>query len=278
MSKITRDTILDKLENIGTPLGQHWAIHQGINTGYNKAFVIDEGKHQQLIAEDSNSEKLIKLAIGKPQKNRWKPDLKYLIWIPSSEFKTWCWSGKSAGDAEQIFEAKYPAIHNHLHNYRDKLKNRHTNSKGKFYWELSECEECPKFHGPKIIFYKHPSMPLAAYYDQSSAYILNNKVFCVPTADFSLLAILNSKLFEWYVQARFKKVGKLYINKRNMEEAAIAGTEKQKLEISHLVQQILDVPNGPNVPNLEEEINMLIYDIYDLTSAEIALIEKGHNP
>ena len=55
-------------------------------------------------------------------------------------------------------------------------------------------------------------------------------------------------------------------------------TERQKTELSDLVQQILDAPNSPNVPNLEEEINMLVYDLYELTPAEIALIEEEINP
>lgn len=41
---------------------------------------------------------------------------------------------------------------------------------------------------------------------------------------------------------------------------------------------MLDDPDSPMVPDLEEEINMLVYDLYDLTSTEIALIEKGHTP
>ena len=55
-------------------------------------------------------------------------------------------------------------------------------------------------------------------------------------------------------------------------------TEAQNAERSDLVQQILDAPNSPTVPTLEEEINMLVDNLYDLTSAEIALIEKGDNP
>lgn len=62
-----------------------------------------------------------------------------------------------------------------------------------------------------------------------------------------------------------------------MVKARIADrTKAEKKELSDLVQQVLEAPNSPNVRNLEEEINMLVYDLYDLTPAEIALIEKGN--
>ena len=275
--------LLARLENTGTPLAEHGEIHRGIDTGCNEAFVIDQSTRQQLINKDSRSVELVKLKIGKPQKNRWKPELKYLIWIPSSKFKNWTWSReKSEAEAERIFAAEYPAISNHIHGFKDKIKAKAAIDQRNFYWELPwyvNHIEYPKFHGPKIIFYDHPSMRLAAWYDQSHAYVVNSHVFSIPTADFSLLAILNSKLFGWYAQAKSKKEGKWNINEKNMKNFPIADRmEAQSSEISHIVQQILYAPNSPSVPALEEEINMLVYDLYDLTAAEIALIEKGNNP
>ena len=57
----------------------------------------------------------------------------------------------------------------------------------------------------------------------------------------------------------------------------IAGTEVQKKEISDLIQQILDNPDNPDVPDIENEINQLVYKLYELTPAEIKLIEKETN-
>ena len=272
---ITRDTILDRLNKTGVPLQHGWEIHRGINTGCNQAFVINEGEHQQLIAADSNSEKLIKLAVGKPQKNRWKPKLKYLIWIPSSKFKCWPWSKeKREEEAERIFKTEYPAISDHLHRFKDSIKAKAANDKKDFYWELPwyvNRIEYPEVHGPKIIFYDHPAMGLAAWYDQSCAYVVNTKVFFIPTADFSLLAILNSKLFDWYTQTGTIKTKKI----KNFK---ITGTEEQKLKISHLVQQIVEVPDSLEVSAIEQDIDQLIYELYKLTDEEIALIEEESNP
>ena len=36
---------------------------------------------------------------------------------------------------------------------------------------------------------------------------------------------------------------------------------------------ILDNPDSPDVPRLEKEIDKLVYDLYDLTPEEIAIVE-----
>ena len=84
-----------------------------------------------------------------------------------------------------------------------------------------------------------------------------------------MLAILNSKFFKWYAQNKYKN-----LNKTNLKNFPIAGTEAQKVEISDLVELILDDPDSPDAPALEEEVDKLVYDLYELTPAEITLIEK----
>jgi len=50
-------------------------------------------------------------------------------------------------------------------------------------------------------------------------------------------------------------------------------TDVQKAPIIERVQKILAAPDGPDVPQLEAEIDRLIYALYNLTDAEIALVE-----
>lgn len=52
----------------------------------------------------------------------------------------------------------------------------------------------------------------------------------------------------------------------------------QKAELSNLVQQILDDPDSSQVSDIEQKIDQLIYELYELTDAEIALIEEETNP
>jgi hypothetical protein len=51
-------------------------------------------------------------------------------------------------------------------------------------------------------------------------------------------------------------------------------TEKQKSPIINLVQTILADPDSPSVPQLEDEINALIYDLYHIAPEEIMLVEN----
>ena len=286
------DGLLTKLENIGTPLGQQAEIHSGhrIQPGCKDAFVLGKSKYQQLVNADPKSKELIKPVVRTLPESRWKPERKHLILIFSSEFfKEWPWSdANNETKAEQIFSKTYPVISKHLYNYRNRLKDRAASSKGKFYWELPTCEptpeQHPEFYQPKIIYHAD-GMSLSAGYDKSGSFILGNYTPFIPTEDLSLLAILNSKLFHFYAKAKFQAEFKrvmpenyLTFKKENMVTFPIANrTKTQKAELSDLVQQILDAPNSPAVPALEEEINMLVYDLYQLTAVEIALIEEETN-
>ena len=278
VTPVSPDELLEKLQKTCTPLGDtDWKIHKGVITGCNKAYVIEESKRQELIDEDPKSAEIIKLAVGKHQENLWKPILKYIIWMPSSKNKQWEWAdAKNETEAKKIFAQTYPAISNHLSGFEKDLKGRHASCKGKYSWELTHREHKPEFLGPKITFYDKP--PVVAYYDESDAIVVSPFVHCIPTTDFSMLAILNSKLAEWYVQNKYEKKGGGRLNKNKLNDFPVADiTTKQKTKLTKIVEQILENPDSPKVPDLEEEINQLIYDLYELTPAEIKLIEEESN-
>ena len=204
-----------------------------------------------------------------PKGERWKAHSAYLIWISNSRYKQWPWSNTAyESEAERIFENTYPVISQHLINYKDILRKSSSGHKGKFYWELVLREPkpaiFPAFYQPKIIYPIHSSL-MRAFYDSSESFILGSS-YCIPTDDLYLLAILNSRLFNWYGQFKCKAPtgNSLRFTIENMENAPIATlTEEQKAELSDLVQQILDAPNSPDVRDIEENINMLVYDLYD---------------
>lgn len=278
VTPVSPDELLEKLQKTCTPLGDtDWKIHKGVITGCNKAYVIEESKRQELIDEDPKSAEIIKLAVGKHQENLWKPVLKYIIWMPSSKNKQWEWAdAKNEIEAKKIFAQTYPAISNHLNGFEKDLKGRHASCKGKYSWELTHREHKPEFLGPKITFYDKP--PVVAYYDESDAIVVSPFVHCIPTTDFSILAILNSKLAEWYVQNKYEKKGGGRLNKNKLKDFPVADiTTKQKTKLTKIVEQILENPDSPKVPDLEEELNQLVYKLYELTSAEIKLIEEESN-
>lgn len=107
--------------------------------------------------------------------------------------------------------------------------------------------------------------------------------FCIPDTDLSLLAILNSRLFDWYARYKFQTLndpwagGGLRLKTIYMQHVPIADrTPAQKAELSGLVAQILEDPEGENVPSLENQIDALVYQLYGLSEAEIDLIKQTY--
>ena len=285
ITRASSNSLLDKLQNVGAPLGYHWNIHVGVTPGRVETFVIDQHERGDLIRKDANSCTVIVPIVCTPRKKKWELEAAYLIQISSSLHKQWPWSDiEDESEAEQIFAQTYPAISQHLIDCKDILKSRYAGSKGKYYWELPSREfkrkNYPEFHQPKIVYPLNGSS-MRAFYDTSEAYILNSS-YCIPTDDLSLLAILNSKLFGWYARAKFKSFTQrsgLCFRKKNVERSPIAfRSESQKMEFSFIVNRILNNPNSPEVPDIEKEIDALVYELYKLTDAEIALIEEESNP
>ena len=275
INPISSNNLLSKLEDIGTPLERHKdiTIYIGLDTTHKEAFVVDEHTCRHLIAKDSDSAKLIE---SFPESSRiprkWRWELSNIIYLKSSSNKQWPWSGKDELEAERIFKDIYPAISEHMHKYKNILKR--SVKPAKYYWEIPARNMLQKLEHPKII-YPATGRFMPAAYDIDYRFLLSSSYF-IPTTDLSLLAILNSKLFGWYTHKKYQYPNKrLSFVKKNMQNAPIVPrTEEQKSELSDLVQQILDVPNNPEVPHIEREIDQLVYKLYDLTPAETALIEE----
>ena len=272
--------LLTKLESIGTALGQHANIYAGIVAGGNKLYVIDPLTRERLLNADPRSGELIKPIQGSHQK--WQAESKSMIWIPSTKNKHWSWSdAKTETEAEKIFAQTYLEISDYLSQHRDKLKSYAPAFKGKFWWEFPSAMAYSEIilQKPKIL-YPFGIKSMRASHDPTGK-IIPRGLWFIPTEDMSLLAILNSRLFNWHAQARYKKFGKNWygiFGRENMESITIADKIKVQRELSDWVDQILSDPTNNDVPAIEKEIDALVYDLYNLTSTEIALVEEETNP
>ena len=276
--------LLKKLQDTGTPLGESTdnSLYRGLITGCNDAFMIDESARALLVAEDVKNAEIIKPLLRGRDLRKWKSDEtnRYLIVIASSANREWPWSAaEDDAEAEQVFAETYPAIHRHLNPYRDRLLAR--DDQGEFYWEFRSCSYYAEFEKPKVI-YSDISPFMRASYDTLKAFCLQT-AYILPTTDFSLLAILNSRVFDWYARHKFQSLndpwagGGLRFIRQYMAHAPIAArTASQQAELSRLVSQILAAPDGDNVRALERQIDAVVYRLYGLSSAEIALIEQTY--
>lgn len=270
--------LMAKLRAVGTPLGEYvdGKFYYGIKTGLNEAFVIDEATREQLIAEDPKSADLIK------------------PWLRGRDIKKWQadWAGlyvlftRRGTDIEQ-----YPAVKRHLEQFRADLEPKKSDSDkrgrkpGPYKWHeiqdnIAYFEE---FDRPKIMYAEISTE--GRFILESEGYFSDTTTYIMASSSEWLLAILNSRLFTYLFSITSSAIsgGFLRWKRQYMENILIPpATVDQQTPIIERVQQILAAPDSPEVPRLEAEIDRLVYALYGLTDAEIALVEnssvKGTQP
>ncbi|MDQ1264664.1 MAG: adenine-specific DNA-methyltransferase, partial [Campylobacterota bacterium] len=178
------DTLLmKKIESKGKLL-KEWdiSISYGIKTGFNEAFIIDTAKKEELIAQDSKNAEIIKPLI------RGRDVQKYAInyagfWLINVH------------NNPPINIDEYPIIKTHLDGYYPQLEKR--GDKGKTPYNLRNCAYLADFEKPKIMWGQLSDKPKFVY-DESGIFT-NQKIFIMTGKNIKyLLAVLNSKITEWY--------------------------------------------------------------------------------
>jgi hypothetical protein len=164
---------LRRMRAAGVPLGEYvkGQIYYGIKTGFNKAFVIDGAKRQELISQDPKSAEIIKpFAVGRDVR-KWTVDRKdkWLIVTPIG-----------------INIERYPAVFSHLSQWQPELEKRY--DKGNYWWELRACDYYDAFEQPKVMF-PDIAKGLRFALDTVQTYS-NNTTYFTPTNDLYLLGLL----------------------------------------------------------------------------------------
>jgi hypothetical protein len=287
--------LLEKLRRVGVPLGEYvnGQIFYGIKTGLNEAFVIDAKTREKLIAKDAKSAELIKpFLLGRDVK-RYQPldCTQYLILIPKGWTRL---TSSGQKNAWKWLQRHYPAIATHFRPFAEAAQQRC--DQGEYWWELRACDYYQEFEKPKIIYLVFQVKP-AFTYDEMGTYG-NNATWIIPGKDNYLLGILNSKL-GWFLisnyctqiqngyQLIFKYLGRIPIKRIDFHNP----TDQAKHDrIVHLVTQMLDLkkrlattalePHGQTVLKrqieaVDDEIDKVVYGVYNLTRAEIEIIENN---
>jgi hypothetical protein len=260
--------ILDRMNEVGNNLEKYLGseIKRGILTGYNKAFIIDEEKRNELISEDPNSEEIINPFISGDDVRFYRIDFKntYLI------------TTKIGVPIE-----KYPAVKAHLDKHKKRLKKRY--DQGDHYWELRACGYYDQIEKPKIIF---PEIAKESRFtfDPDGIYI-NKTIFMIPSDDKYLLGLLNSKLIWFYLTRVCSSLGdpdaggRLNLQRIYVSKVPIVEPEDKsyKKKIEAEVDKILAAKSessSADTSEHEEEINQLVYDLYNINSNELSIVER----
>ncbi|BAZ84101.1 DUF7149 domain-containing protein [Dolichospermum compactum] len=245
-------------------------INRGLLTGLNAAFIINEETKHQLIAESSNSAEIIQPIL----RGR---DLKKYSYEFSGFYLINTHNGVAKNNIERIkVKENYPSIYNYLISFLPQIEQRQ--DQGKDWTNLRNCAYLDDFNKPKIVWGEISDKPKFAFDD--SSYYAEATTFLMTGEKLKyLLAILNSKLSEWYFNqiSTTTGMGTNRWKKYKIEMLPIKETtETEELLLEKMVNQILTAKKldpKADTTTLETEIDQLVYQLYELTTEEIKIIE-----
>lgn len=246
-------SIKDKIEEKGKKL-KEWKvdINRGVGTGLNDAFYISRDKRDELIAQDPNSEDIIKPMLKGDNILRYGIDFidEYMV----------CTFPK-----KKINIDNYPAIRDYLNNYgRDRLEQigGHGHRK-KTEHEWFETQDTiaywENFEKPKIIYSEIVRGP-QFYYDKDEHYYIDATAFIMTGEEIEYLYhILNSKL-----------MGMIF---RNLYAGGGLGDEGYRYK-KKFIETLPVPPNKDNVVLTEDTVDDYLYNIYNFSEVDRLFIEE----
>ena len=288
------ERLLAKLRAAGVPLGEYvqGRIYYGIKTGLNEAFIIDAETRERLIAEDPKSAELIVPFLMGRDIKRYAPPTseRWLILIPNGWTRE---RSKGARDAWGWLQKTYPAIAGHLAPFAEAGQKRW--DKGEYWWELRACDYYAEFEKPKMML---PDISLRAnvMLDAEGGWYCVNTAYIIGSSDKVLLGILNSGLLTFayghmsatyrggYLRFIYQYLEQLPIRTidfsdpadRARHERMVALVERM-LELHRRLAAAQTPPEKAllqrQIAATDEQIDRLVYELYNLTEEEIALVE-----
>lgn len=150
---------------------------------------------------------------------------------------------------------------------------------------IHSCKRKDIFERAEKLMFRRVSSSLIFTYDNEQYYALNTLVIVNkkdldkgPDLKF-ILGLMNSKLMNYIYSNKFKSTKTVFseIQARSVMELPIPKiSETQELEIVRLAESIIELKKDESETiALENEINQLVYQLYDLTEEEIEIIENS---
>ena len=267
------------IESKGKPIKEFDTIEifRGVTTGFDDAFIIKQDTYNELIQKDNKNNEIIKpLLKGKDIKKYFsKFDNLYLI---NSH------SGLRNKLSRINIPSDYPTIFTHFINVNNANSGavEKRSDKGVHWTNLRHCAFLELFEHDKIIWALTSdkwgfTLDTQKYYLTSGGFLLVSKKISLKY----ILAILNSKLMHFYFsQIGVMTAGGAYtLKKATIERFPLVEiSDKEQEPFIFLVEEILKIKeNNSNkeTHNLENEIDNLVYQIYELTDEEIEIVENA---
>lgn len=290
MNKVER-SIFEKINKHKVLKDWNINIYTGILTGYNEAFIINEEIKNMLIKKDKKNKKVIKPLLVDDAISKYKINFnnKYLINIHN---------GIKSENIPHININDYKEIKKYIDNTvkeieeKGNIKRRGghtTENKGFHYrdnmgitpYNLRNCAYLLEFDKPKIVW-KQTSKNQTFMIDTDGYYLtITGQMIVMKDNDLNklkyVLSILNSNLFKYYmlsVASNLSGVGIRWIP-AFIENVPIPKVDKKTEDkIVRLVEKVIEGKKvGIDTRELEEEIDKIVYELYNLNENEIKIIE-----
>jgi hypothetical protein len=278
-------------EKYGKPL-KDWEIkiNFGIKTGFNEAFIIDQTKRDELVAEDPKADELIRPILKGREIERY-----YAEWSKDFIISTF--------PAKNLNIDEYPSVKNYLESFQPKLNQ----SGEEFINQAGEVEKTRKktvnnwyetqdpiafqdeFKKEKVIWKRIGSIMRFAYSDEEM-YCLDST--CIATGEKIkyLTAVLNSRagLYQLFKTSPQTGTGDQIISVQALEPLLVHyPSDEVEAKFNMMVDYILSIkqskePLFQNVTNehisnyFEDIIHMMVYELYfeeEMKAKEIDVLQ-----
>ena len=268
LSPLEQD-VMAKMQAKGTPLGE-WdiRINYGIKTGYNKAFIIDEGTRETLVTKDPNSVDILSPVLRGRDIQRYQA-----TWADR-----WLINAHNGYDGVPAIDLDdYPAVKAYLDRFHSRLEKR---DQGRTPYNLRSCAYYEEFGKEKLFWIDLTERGRFAY-EESEMFCVNSAYMITGPSIRYLCAVLNSNLITWCMKntALNSGMGTPRWVRFTVERLPIPriATAKQRPFI-RLVDSILEAKAAnpdADTSHLEWEIDRLVYELYGLTEEEDTAIERS---
>jgi tRNA1(Val) A37 N6-methylase TrmN6 len=280
ISDSIKQALEQKYKTKGKPLIK-WdvKINFGIKTGYNEAFVIDEVKKKELIKADPKCKGIIKRLLRGREIEKYHTE----------------WDGGYLIATFPILKLdinNYKEIKSYLEGFLPKIKQigaTYKNANGEIektrkytQHEWFETQDPIAYHKEFIkekVIWKRIGSQLRFSYSDEEIYCLDST--CIATGEKIkyLTALLNSKLcnYQLFEKSPRTGMGDLIISVQALEPIFVHYPDDQEEEaIVNLFDRIYSAKRlnqEADTSVLENEIDQLVYNMYDLTEEEIKIVE-----
>lgn len=272
--------LLDRLTTRGVTLKEYTEgrICRGVVSGLTEAFVIDDDVRRRLLRRNPKAREIIVPFLQGRSIRRYHIK-------PSAEWLIYTWHG--------IDMTSYPAVLEYLRPFKSQLENRATEQN---WYELQQ----PQFayaewmRNPKIVFPDIATEPRFAL--DAGGFFGANTVYFIPYADLALLTLLNSRLahfifaqtcaalegpgekylrfFGQYLEPFPVVTPSLPIVKRKLLASYAERMQEGVERLEQLTTEQERVALQRRLQGLTQELDRLIYALYELTEREIQLVEQ----